>query len=218
MHDIDHAVLFADVDVVKVLGLTSAEAGTTPKRRRSEIRYTDKQGLERFRTFAEQLYEKRGFEAKKMQDIIGDIELDDHLRQQGEDDRKERERRSWGAVHWRYGTGSADDERGIRWRVDEAMTLLDEMATTADVGFAETHGGQKRRRGESNPKRCGAGYSPCTAEAAKHCPRFRRMIKAVWRERWEEVRTLREELESHEVDEPVVIERADRREGMVKKN
>ena len=44
----------------------------------------------------------------------------------------------------------------------------------------------------------------CTAEAAKDCVRFRRMIKAVWRERWEEVRTLREELESHEVDVPVV--------------
>ena len=77
---IDHAVLFADVDVVKVLGLTPTEEVTIPKRRRSEIRYSDKQGLERFRTFAEQLYEKRGFEAK-MQDLIGDVELDERLRQ-----------------------------------------------------------------------------------------------------------------------------------------
>ena len=31
-----------------------------------------------------------------MQDLIGDVELDDRLRQQGEDDdRKERERRGW---------------------------------------------------------------------------------------------------------------------------
>ena len=148
-----------------------------------------------------------------MQDLIGDIELDERLRQQGEEDRKERERRGWDAVYCWYGTGSTDDERGIRWRVDEAMALLDEMATAADVGFAETHGGQKRRRDKSNPKRCGAGYSPCTAGAAKDCTRFRWMIKAVWRERWEEVRTLREELESHEVDVPVVIERAERREG-----
>ena len=42
--------------------------------------------------------QKRGFEAK-MQDLIGDVELGDRLRQQGEDDRKERERRGWGAVH-----------------------------------------------------------------------------------------------------------------------
>ena len=42
------------------------------------------------------------------------------------------------------------------------------------------------------------------------------MVKAVWRERWEEVRTLREELESHEADVPVVIERTDRRESSVK--
>ena len=97
------------------------------------------------------------------------------------------------------------------------MALLDEMATAADVGFAETHGGQKRKRDKSNPKRCGAGYSPCTAaEAAKDCTRFRRMIKAVWRERWEEVRILRKERLSHEVDVPVVVERADRRERSVK--
>ena len=211
MHDLDHAVLFADVDVARVLGLVSEEEVAAPKRRRSEIRYSDKQGLERFRTFAEQLYEKRGFEAK-MQDLIGDVELDERLRQQGEDDRKERERRGWDAVHWRYGTGITGDEGGTRWRIDEAMALLDEMAT---VGFAEAHGGQKRKRGKSNPKRCGAGYSPYTAEAAKDCTRFRRMIKAVWREWWEEVRILREELESHEVDVPVVIERAGRRESSV---
>ena len=96
------------------------------------------------------------------------------------------------------------------------MALLDEMATAADVGFAEAHGGQKRRRDKPNPKRCGAGYSPCTAETTKDCKRFRRMIKTVWRERWEEVRTLREELESNEVDVPVVIERTERREGVVK--
>ena len=55
------------------------------------------------------------------------------------------------------------------------------------------------------------------AEAAKECTRFRRMIKAAWREQWEEVRTLREELESHGVDVPVMVERAaERREGSVK--
>ena len=96
-------------------------------------------------------------------------------------------------MHWRYGTGNTDDERGIRWQIGEAMALLDEMATAADVGLAETHGGQKRRRDKSNPKCCGAGHSPYTAEAAKDFTRFRRMTKAVWRERWDEARTLREE-------------------------
>ena len=42
MHDLDHAVLFADVDVARVLGLTSEEEVAVPKRRRSEIRYSDK--------------------------------------------------------------------------------------------------------------------------------------------------------------------------------
>jgi len=72
MQDFGHAVLFADVDVVRGIGLTPVEEVAMLKRRRSEIRYSDKQGLERFRTFAEQLYEKRGFEAK-MHDLMGDI-------------------------------------------------------------------------------------------------------------------------------------------------
>ena len=77
MHDFDHAVLlFADVDAGEVLGLASVVEVMTPKRRRSEIRYSGKQGLERFRAFAEQLYEKRAFEAKT-QDLFGDVKLDD---------------------------------------------------------------------------------------------------------------------------------------------
>ena len=92
MHDFDHAVLFADVDMGKVLGLMSAAVVMPPKRRRSEIRYSAKQGLERFWAFVAQLYETRGFEAKT-QDLVGDAKLDDYLRQQGEDDMKERERR-----------------------------------------------------------------------------------------------------------------------------
>ena len=42
-----------------------------------------------------------------------------------------------------------------RWRIDEAMALLGEMATAAGVGFAETHGGQKRKR--DNPTRSAVG-------------------------------------------------------------
>ena len=36
-------------------------------------------------------------------------------------------------------------------------------------------------------------------------------LTAVWREKWAEVSTLREESESHEVDVPVVVERTERR-------
>ena len=32
------------------------------------------------------------------------------------------------------------------------MALLDEMATAADVGFAETYGGQKRKREKIQPE------------------------------------------------------------------
>ena len=45
-----------------------------------------------------------------MQALIGVVELDDRLRYQGEGNRQERERRGWDAAHWRYGTGSTDEE------------------------------------------------------------------------------------------------------------
>ena len=75
---------------------------------------------------------------------------------QGEDDRKERERRGWDALldaaYWRYGTGSTDDERAVRWRVDEAMALLGEMATAtaADVGYLQRRT-VARSGGETSP-------------------------------------------------------------------
>ena len=101
----------------------------------------------------------------KMHDLIGDVELNDDLALEGERDRDEREQLGWDAVHWRR---EADlTTIGIRWRIDEALRVLDEMATAADVGFEATHGGQTKRHGKSNVNRAGAGYSADTAAAAK---------------------------------------------------
>ena len=101
------------------------------------------------------------------------------MRQQGEDDTGRNGRDVAGMLCIGDMAQAAPTTSGVfgggstrRW----SMALLGEMATAAGVvGFADTNGGQKRRRDKSNPKRCGAGYSPCTAEAAKDCTRFRRM-------------------------------------------
>ena len=68
------------------------------------------------------------------------------------------------------------------------MCLLDKMANDCDVEFEQTHGGQERRRDKSNANRVGGGFSKKTAVAASDCTRIRRMIKAVWREEWSEVK------------------------------
>lgn len=83
-----------------------------PKRRRSQIRCGDKLGLERYRTYAEQFYDKRGLDGR-MEDLIGGIELGDWLKQQGEIDRTEHEKKGREEVHWRR-DGDSDKEMGIR--------------------------------------------------------------------------------------------------------
>ena len=50
--------------------------------------------------------------------------------------------KGWDAVHWREGDASTDENFEMRWRIDEAMCLLDKMATNWDVGFEQTHGGR----------------------------------------------------------------------------
>ena len=74
-----------------------------------------------------------------MHDLIGNVELDDWLVQQGKEDRVNREEKGWHEVHWREGDASTDEDFGIRWRIDEAMCLLDKMATDCDVGFEQIY-------------------------------------------------------------------------------
>ena len=149
-----------------MLGLSAVVDLSLPRRRRSSIMYGDKKGLKRFHHFADHLYGKRGLDVK-MHELIGYIELGDSLRQPGEKDRQERKSRGSGAVHWRRNAGSTDDDFGMRWRIDEALSLLGTMTTMADEEFEATHGGQTQRRDKSNPKRCGAGSMGCIAGVAR---------------------------------------------------
>jgi hypothetical protein len=54
--------LFADVDVVAVLGLSDEAVPVTPPKRKSQIKYSDKKRVGRFREYADVLFEKRGMD------------------------------------------------------------------------------------------------------------------------------------------------------------
>ena len=61
MVDYDHSILFCDLDVVQLLELGArAEPEDLQQRHKSQIRYSDKKRVARFRTYASDLYEKKG--------------------------------------------------------------------------------------------------------------------------------------------------------------
>ena len=89
------------MDVVAVLE-TSDEAVpvTPPPKRKSQIKYSDKNRVRRFREYAGVLFEKRGMD-EALDALIGDIVLDDEPLSASERDRDEEVGRGWAEVHWR---------------------------------------------------------------------------------------------------------------------
>ena len=60
MIDYDHSILFCDLDVTQPLELGERKpAAALPQRHKSQIRYSDKKRVARFRGYATDLYEKR---------------------------------------------------------------------------------------------------------------------------------------------------------------
>ena len=126
---------------------------------KSQIRYSDKKRVARFRTYAADLYEKQGM-SDKLHELIGDLTLDGTLMELGRVAREADAAAGWDACHWRP-NGQADVGT-LRGKIDEAMRLLDEFATQADVGFEATHGKSQRHRdpGSSRSrKQFGMGWS-----------------------------------------------------------
>ena len=80
----------------------------------------------------------------KVHELIGDLTLDGTLTELGRVAREADAAASWGACHWRP-NGQAD-VGALRGKIDEAMRLLDEFATQADVGFQSTYGKSQRHR------------------------------------------------------------------------
>jgi hypothetical protein len=81
--DYDHSVLFRNLDVVQLLELGERKpAVLLPQRHKSQIRYSDKKRVTRFRAYATDLYEKHG-EARRVHALIGDLALDGALTKLG---------------------------------------------------------------------------------------------------------------------------------------
>ena len=75
MVDYDHSIPFCDLDVTQLLELGARKpAVDLPQRHKSQIRYSDKKRVARFRTYAADLYDKQGM-AGKVRELIGDLAL-----------------------------------------------------------------------------------------------------------------------------------------------
>ena len=99
MIDYDHSVLFCDLDVTQLLELgTRKPAPDLPQRHKSQIRYSDKKRVARFRTYAANLYDKQGV-AEKIQALIGDLELNDTLTELGREEREAEAAKGWDTCH-----------------------------------------------------------------------------------------------------------------------
>ena len=213
MVDFDHAVLFTDIDMCQVLGLErSSPRPQVPVRRKSTIRYSDKQGVAQFREFADKLYAKRRVH-ERVNELIGGLALDEELAAAGLREVNDEERRGWSAVHWR---AAGWPDIGLRGRINEACRILDEAASEADAQYVCTFGDSTRTRDKSNSKRVGEGFCPRTKLAAVHCTRLRLLIKLVWRSEWAAAARLRDELVGDGVKVATIAEDDDLRELSVK--
>ena len=205
MIDYDHSVLFCDLDVTQLLELgTRKPAPDLPQRHKSQIRYSDKKRVARFRTYAANLYDKQGV-AEKIQALIGDLELNDTLTELGREEREAEAAKGWDTCHWR--PDSQADVATLRGKIDEAMRLLDEFATSADVGFQSTHGKSQRRRdpGSSRSlKQFGMGWSQQAVDTARRIVTIRCMAKDVHEGNWQQCFARAAALESEGVPIGVV--------------
>ena len=183
----EHATLFCDLDVTQLLELGERKpAGLLPQRHKSQIRYSDKKRVARFRVYAADLYEEHGV-ARQVHALIGDLALDGALAELGRAARAAGAAAGWGACHWRPGRRAGVTT--LRGKIDEAMRLLDEFATKADVGFQSTYGKSQRHRnpGSSRSKKqFGMGLSLAAISIARHIVTIRCMGSEARHGNWQQ--------------------------------
>ena len=113
--------------------------------------------------------------------------------------------KGWDTCHWR--PNNQADAATLRGKIDEAMRLLDEFATSADVGFQSTHGKSQRRRdpGSSRSlKQFGMGWSQQAVDTARRIVTIRCMAKDVHEGNWQQCFARAAALESEGVPIGVV--------------
>ena len=175
------------LDVTQLLELGARKpAATLPQHHKSQICHSDKKRIARFRTYAADLYEKQGT-AGKAHNLIGDLALDGTLADVGRVAREADAEAGWGSCHWRP-NGQADVS-ALRGGIDEAMRLLDDFATQADVGFQATHGKSQQHRdpGSSRSwKQFGMGWSQQAVDTARRIVTIRCMAKDIYDGKWQQ--------------------------------
>ena len=117
----------------------------------------------------------------KVRELTGDLALDDTLTELGREAREADAAAGWDSCHWR--PNAQADVGTLRGKIDEAMRLLGEFATLADVGFQSTHGKSQRRRdpGSSrSQKQFGMGWSQQAVDTARRIVTIRCMAKEIY--------------------------------------
>ena len=104
--------------------------------------------------------------ARKVHALIGDLALDGALTELGRAAREADAEADWDACHWRPNKQAGVTT--IRGKIDEAMRLLGDFATQADVGFQSTHGKSQRR--------CDPGSSRSQKQFGMDWSRRRRLL------------------------------------------
>ena len=87
---------------------SSADGGV--QKYKSQIKYSDKPRLARFRSFATEFFDKCGLEGA-MSTLIGDIVLNEQLKEEGERCRRDHEEKGWDEVRWCTRSTSQDGEK-----------------------------------------------------------------------------------------------------------
>ena len=96
-----HSALFDDVAVNVVLGLDVPRSdGGGGQQYTSQIKYSDKPRLARFRNFATEFFDKRGLDGAMSALVVG-VVLNEQLREEGARGRRDHEERGWDEVRWR---------------------------------------------------------------------------------------------------------------------
>ena len=149
-----------------------------------------------------------------MHNLIGDLALDGALTELGRVATREADAAAgWGACHcWRPNKQAGVST--LRGKIDEAMRLLDDFTTQADVGFQSTHGKSQRRRdpGSSrSQKQFGMGWSQQAVATARRIVTIRCMDKGICDGNWQQCFARAVVLESEGIPVGVIAPRAQER-------
>ena len=118
---LDHAIITVDIDVRVVLGVGVEAKAAHHRRAVSQIKYSDKERVQRFRVFAEKQLRKNGFHGD-MNAVLGELELTAELRDHAREE-KDRDSATWEQRRWRGKWDNPPDDHTLRWKISTALIV-----------------------------------------------------------------------------------------------